>query len=73
VADRGKGSVRTIPPELVAEARAFPGGYVYEIDGEFGPDDVVPPEVIRGAWPVDDMGVPTGEFIPNPNYRRRDA
>jgi hypothetical protein len=33
---------------LVEEARRFPGGWVYEIDGTFGPDDVVPPEAIRG-------------------------
>jgi hypothetical protein len=62
-------SGRDVPDEVVARARAFPGGYVYEIEGEYGPDEAVPPEVIKGAWPVDAEGVPTGEFIPNPNYR----
>ena len=34
---------REVPSELVAEARAHPGGYVYEIDGDYGPDEAVPP------------------------------
>ncbi len=39
-------------PALVEEARRFPGGWVYEIDGTLGPDDAVPPEVIRGTRPA---------------------
>jgi hypothetical protein len=60
---------RTPPPALVAEARRFPGGWVYEIDGVFGPDEAVPPEAIRGAWSVGPDGTLTGDFEPNPNYR----
>jgi hypothetical protein len=41
---------RELSPELVSEAQRFPGGWVYEIEGEFGPNDAVPPEAIRGAW-----------------------
>lgn len=62
-------SRRDVPAEVLTRARAFPGGYVYEIEGEYGPDDAVPPEAVKGAWPVDDEGVPTGEVIPNPNHR----
>jgi hypothetical protein len=57
--------------ELVAEARKFPGGWVYEIDGQFGADEHVPPEAIVGAWAVDESGHLTGEFVPNPRYARR--
>lgn len=57
------------PPEaLIAEAKATPGGYVYEIVGTFGPSDAVPPTAIRGAWKVDDGGNIVGDFIPNPNF-----
>jgi hypothetical protein len=63
-------SRRDVPAEVVARAPTVPGGYVYEIEGEYGPDDAVPPEAVKGAWPVDDEGVPTGEFIPNPKYRQ---
>jgi hypothetical protein len=54
---------------LVDEARKFPNGWVYEIDGEFGVQESVPREAIRGAWPVGPDGVITGEFVPNPNFR----
>lgn len=60
---------REPPPELVAEARHFPGGWVYEVEGEFGPSDAVPPEAIRGAWAVDPEGKLTGEYRANPKYR----
>lgn len=58
---------REPPPGVVADARANPGTWVYEIDGEF--DDDVPPAAIRGAWPVDDAGRIAGGFVPNPNHR----
>ena len=54
---------------LVDEAKKFPNGWVYEIDGEFGVQEPVPREAIRGAWPVGPDGVITGEFVPNPNFR----
>ena len=54
---------------MVDEALRHPGGHVYEIDGDFGPDDAVPPEAIKGAWKVDDEGHLTGEFTPNPNFK----
>jgi hypothetical protein len=54
---------------MLAEAKANPGGKVYEIDWEYPDDQVVPPEAVRGAWSVDEDGELTGEFTENPNYR----
>lgn len=59
---------RQPPPQLLEEARRTPGGFVYEIDGDWG-DAAVPPTAIVGAWTVDPEGHLTGEFEPNPNYR----
>ena len=59
-------------PNMIAEARANPGGWVYQIGGSFGPNDAVPPEYIKGAYKVDDTGKLTGEFQPNPKYRGDD-
>jgi len=52
------------------EARRNPGGWVYKIEGNYGPEDAVPREAVVGAWQVDEDGNITGEFIPNPNFRR---
>jgi hypothetical protein len=57
-------------PEATAEAKQNPGGWVYVIDGSYGPDEAVPPERIKGVWRVDDDGHITGEFIPNPQFMR---
>jgi hypothetical protein len=53
---------------LQTEAKSVPGGWVYQLDGEFGPNDDVPPSAIVGAWKVDENGMMTSEFIRNPNY-----
>ncbi len=70
---RGKDPADSVfPPELLEQARATPGGWLYVIDAAFasaGPEGVVPPEAIKGAWRVGEDGVPTGEFEPNPDYR----
>ncbi len=58
-----------ITEEVRQAARQNPGGWVYKIDGAFGPTEPVPPEAIVGAWKVDDRGSLTGEFRPNPKYR----
>ena len=57
-----------ITNELIAEAKKRPGGWVYEIVGDFGPHDEVPPSAIRGAWQVDLDGNIVGEFQRNPNF-----
>lgn len=62
---------RPHPPALVAEARAHPNGWVYEVDGEFGPTEHIPPEAIVGCWRVDGNGEIVGDFVKNPNYRPR--
>jgi hypothetical protein len=56
---------------MIEEAKRNPNGWVYVIDGTFGPDDAVPPEHIVGAWAVDGAGRLTGEFKANPNYKKR--
>lgn len=47
----------------VDEARRFPNGRVYEIDDEFGLSDRVPPEAVRGAWPVGPNGAINVDFV----------
>ena len=51
------------------EAKRNPGGWVYVVDGTFGPNDVVPPDRIIGAWKVDRKGKLTGQYKPNRDYR----
>jgi hypothetical protein len=65
----GTETPRSFPEAMLAEARAYPGGCVYEIAPGYDPLGAVPPEAIVGAWRVGDDGVPTGEFEANPNYR----
>ncbi len=60
--------VHEVTEEVIRAAKANPGGWVYKIEGAFGPDEAVPPEAIAGAWKVDASGVLTGEFVANPNY-----
>ncbi|WP_073494937.1 hypothetical protein [Actinacidiphila paucisporea] len=56
---------------MVDEAKANPGGWVYEIDGDMvdDPNGDVPSEAIIGAWQVNARGKISGAFQPNPNYR----
>ena len=54
----------------IAQARHNPNSWIYEVDGNFGPEEDVPPEVIVGAWRVDDTGSIVGRFIHNPNYSK---
>lgn len=53
--------------EVIAAAANNPNGWVYKVDGDFGPDAYVPPEAILGAWKVDHAGKISGRFIWNPN------
>jgi hypothetical protein len=55
------------PPEAIEEAKRNPGGWVYQIEGDYGLDDAVPPDAIVGAWKVDHDGNIVGSFVPNPN------
>lgn len=57
------------PAWAVAEARERPNGWVYEIHGDYGLLEHVPPEAIRGAWPVGPDGIINGQFVENPNFR----
>lgn len=55
---------------MLAEAKNNPNGWVYQIEGNLGPNDHVPPECIVGAYKVDEKGLLTGEFKPNPNFKK---
>jgi len=57
--------------EAKKEASKYPNGYVYVIDSEYEGKEEAPPEVISGAWQVDENGRIVGSFIPNPNYRAK--
>ncbi len=52
------------------EAKRYPNGYLYQIVGNYGPNDAVPPEAIAGAWKIDASGNIVGDIIPNPNFRQ---
>ncbi|WDE08245.1 hypothetical protein SG34_013640 [Thalassomonas viridans] len=59
-------------PEMVEEAKNNPGGWVYVIEGNYGPNDEVPPQAIAGAWQVDNNGeIMKGSFRVNPNYIKK--
>jgi hypothetical protein len=58
-----------ITPELIAEAKLMPGGWVYKVDWQYKEDQHTPPEAIIGGFEVDNHGVLTGNFQANPNYR----
>jgi hypothetical protein len=51
-----------------AEAKANPGGWIYEIGGGYDPKGTVPPQAIKGAWKVDDRGEITDEYKANSNF-----
>jgi hypothetical protein len=67
-----EGAAEPFPPELLAEARATPGGWVYSIDAGHAPDGAggaVPFDGIIGGWRIAADGTPTGEYWANPDYR----
>jgi len=58
--------------QMMQEARKNPNGWVYAIDGNYGPNDAVPPEAIAGAWKVDAVGnIVPGSFQSNPKYKAK--
>ena len=62
----------TPSPRAQEEAKRRPNGHVFEVNGELGPSESVPPDRIKGAWRVDAEGRIVGEFIPNPHYQTKD-
>jgi hypothetical protein len=40
-----------------------------DLEGDHGPDDVIPPEAVRGAWRVGPDGAIVGDFVQNPDFR----
>jgi hypothetical protein len=63
--------MRTPPqdPALAAAASGKPGGWVYEVDRPYPPEQQVPPEAIRGSWEVNADGKLTGKYARNRRYR----
>ena len=61
---------RVVPTqEMVQEAKRNPNGWVYVIQGNYGPNDGVPPEAIAGAWRVDASGsIVSGSYVANPKF-----
>ena len=60
-----------LPPKSEAakvEAKANPGGWVYEIGGGYSATEAVLPQAIKGAWKVNERGEITEEYFPNPNF-----
>jgi hypothetical protein len=60
---------KTPPKEAIEEALKYPNAWVYEIDPGFEREENIPAQAIKGAWEVNEKGVITGDFIPNPNYK----
>ena len=59
--------------DLIREAKANPGGWVYEISGKYDPNGEVPPHAIKGAWQVSQAGeIIPGSYQANPNFRAND-
>jgi hypothetical protein len=56
---------------MIAEARANPDGWVYEIDDRYDPNGRVPMKGIVRAWKVSAAGELTGEVWENPEYEPR--
>jgi hypothetical protein len=65
----GSEATRSFPDELSEVAAQNPGRWVYEIDPALDRASPVPPQRIVGAWRIDDLGSPTGEFVANSSYR----
>ncbi len=72
MAEHNAFSLMAPTPEMKAEAKKNPNGWVYVIEGNYGPNDAVPPEAIAGAWKVDATGnIVAGSFQSNPKFKSR--
>jgi hypothetical protein len=65
----GAHPTRPFPDELLVAAAMNAGGWVYDVDPAFSGAGSIFSERIMGAWRIDDMGWPTGEFVVNAQYR----
>lgn len=59
---------RPASPEIISEAMQNPNGWVYLINGDYGPHETIPPAAIAGRWKVDERGKLTDEFKENPKF-----
>jgi hypothetical protein len=53
----------------IEAAKAQGEGWVLKLEGDYSPDEAVPPQAIVGAWKVQGRLI-VGEFVRNPNYIR---
>ena len=57
-----------ISDEMRAHAKVQPDSWLYVLDPAADPDLAVPPELVIGAYPVDERGELVEAFEPNPGY-----
>lgn len=57
-----------ISDEMRAHAKVQPDSWLYVLDPAADPDLAVPPELVIGAYPVDEHGELVEAFEPNPGY-----
>jgi len=69
MSDEARATLPEISPEIREAARQAGGGWLDEVIGNHPPP--VPMSAIRGAWKLGADGEPTGEYVANPNYGRR--
>ncbi len=60
-----------ITSEMRAEAKNSPNGWLYVIEGTFGPKDFIPFKAIVGSWRIDASGdIIEGSYEANPDFQR---
>lgn len=59
-----------ITPQLRAEAKKYPGGWVYVLKPEYEGKSEVPISGFIGAWSVNAQGEITGNFIPVDDFSK---
>ncbi|MBC7375636.1 MAG: SseB family protein [Frankiales bacterium] len=59
----------SISDEMREHARALPNSWLYVLDPSVDPDAEAPPELVVGAYPVDEHGDLLLDFQHNPAYR----
>jgi hypothetical protein len=59
---------RRFPDAMLEEAARHPNTTMFEVAEGWDRNGEVPIGAVRGAWPIDDAGRPTGQFIENPKF-----
>ncbi len=69
MSDEERAPLPDVPVAIKEAAREAGGGWLDEVVGNHAPP--VPISAIRGAWKLDASGELTGDYVVNPNFRRR--